>query len=91
MQENVSVSMAEAQMRDDGTALSWNVTAPCRLEGEVWLCKKDSAGGQCEEVKDSRQRLYNHSHAGWSASRNGHWVMTTDSKSKTVLPSQLTC
>ncbi|XP_023285288.1 uncharacterized protein LOC111672188 isoform X1 [Seriola lalandi dorsalis] len=71
MQHNVSVSMEEFQMREGGTGLSWNVTAPCRLEAEVWLCKKDVAGGQCEEVMGSRQRL--HSHAGWSATHNGHW------------------
>ncbi|KAM9350997.1 interleukin-17 receptor C [Symphorus nematophorus] len=73
MQHNVSVSVAEFQMREGGTGLSWNVTAPCRLEADVWLCKKDPAGGQCEEVTGSRQRLQNHVHAGWSATRNGHW------------------
>ncbi|XP_071332727.1 interleukin-17 receptor C isoform X2 [Trachinotus anak] len=71
MQHSVSVSVEEFQMREGGTGLSWNVTAPCRLEAEVWLCKKDMAGGQCAEVTGSRQRL--HSHAGWSATRNGHW------------------
>ncbi|XP_073325456.1 interleukin-17 receptor C [Pagrus major] len=73
MQHNVSVSVADCQMRGGGTGLSWNVTAPCRLEAEVWLCKKDLAGGQCEEVTGSRQRLDNHAQAGWSATRNGHW------------------
>lgn len=74
MQNNVSVSVAECQMREGGTGLSWNVTAPCRLEAEVWLCKKDLPGGQCEEVTGSRQKLHNYVHAGWSATRNGHWV-----------------
>ncbi|XP_040922339.1 uncharacterized protein wu:fl23c11 [Toxotes jaculatrix] len=73
MQHNVSVSVEEFQMREGGTVLSWNVSAPCRLEAEVWLCKKDVAGGQCEEVTGSRQRLHSHAHAGWSATRNGHW------------------
>ncbi|XP_044067910.1 uncharacterized protein wu:fl23c11 isoform X2 [Siniperca chuatsi] len=73
MQHNVSVFVVESQMRDGGTGLSWNVTAPCRLEAEVWLCKKDLAGGRCEEVLGSRQRLHNHVHAGWRATRNGHW------------------
>ncbi|XP_035500782.2 interleukin-17 receptor C isoform X3 [Scophthalmus maximus] len=71
MQHNVSVSMVEMQLREGGTGLSWNVGAPCRLEAEVRLCKRDPAGGPCEEVRGSRQRLHNH--AGWRATRNGHW------------------
>uniref|UniRef100_A0A3B5B3X7 Uncharacterized LOC103361985 n=1 Tax=Stegastes partitus TaxID=144197 RepID=A0A3B5B3X7_9TELE len=69
MQHNVSLSVAEARMRNGGAGLSWNVTAPCRLEAEVWLCKKDPARGQCDEVAGSRQRLQ----AGWTATRSGHW------------------
>ncbi|XP_034733146.1 uncharacterized protein wu:fl23c11 isoform X1 [Etheostoma cragini] len=71
MQHNVSVSVKESQMREGDVGLSWNVTAPCRLEAEVRLCKKDLAGGQCEEVTGSRQIL--HKRAGWSATRSGHW------------------
>ncbi|KAJ3586016.1 hypothetical protein NHX12_012418 [Muraenolepis orangiensis] len=80
MQNNVSVSMWEAPgrvnpggTRQQATVLNWNVTAPCRLEGEVWLCRKDSAGGRCEEVAGSRQSLHKHTHAGWRATANGHW------------------
>ncbi|XP_054465296.1 uncharacterized protein wu:fl23c11 [Anoplopoma fimbria] len=73
MQHSVTVSMEESRMREGGTALRWNVTAPCRLEAEVRLCKKDLAGGQCEEVTGSRQRLLSHVRAGWSATRPGHW------------------
>ncbi|KAM7411636.1 hypothetical protein PAMA_021563 [Pampus argenteus] len=68
MQRSVSVSVVKS-----GIGLSWNVTAPCRLEAEVWLCKKDEAGGQCEEVNGSKQSLYSHVDAGWRATRNGHW------------------
>uniref|UniRef100_UPI0037E72ABE interleukin-17 receptor C n=1 Tax=Semicossyphus pulcher TaxID=241346 RepID=UPI0037E72ABE len=75
MQRNVSVSVVESRMRWGGTGLSWNVTAPCRLDAEVWLCKKDPAGSQCEEVMGSRQRLHSHEHAGWRANRKGHWKM----------------
>ncbi|KAK0151426.1 Interleukin-17 receptor C [Merluccius polli] len=80
MQNNVSVSMWEVPVRGNlpgdtrqATALNWNVTAPCSLEGVVWLCKQDSAGGGCEEVTGSRQSLHNHTHAGWRATVNGHW------------------
>ncbi|XP_040007821.1 interleukin-17 receptor C isoform X2 [Xiphias gladius] len=71
MQHKVSVSMEEFHLREGGTGLSWNVTAPCRLEAEVWLCKKDRAGGLCEEVTGSRQRLHNSE--GWSATHSRHW------------------
>uniref|UniRef100_A0A672YHT0 SEFIR domain-containing protein n=1 Tax=Sphaeramia orbicularis TaxID=375764 RepID=A0A672YHT0_9TELE len=75
MQRRVSVSMVESPVREGGSVLIWNVTAPCRLEAEVWLCKRDPAGGQCKEIAGSRQTLKNHSHAGWRATRNGHWVI----------------
>ncbi|XP_041860856.1 uncharacterized protein wu:fl23c11 isoform X2 [Melanotaenia boesemani] len=67
---NVSVTVVETQMRDGGTGLRWNVTSLCRLEAEVVLCKKNVAGGQCEEVMGSRQELQ----AGWIATHNRHWL-----------------
>ncbi|CAB1442559.1 unnamed protein product [Pleuronectes platessa] len=72
MQHNVSVSLKEFPVSGGGTGLSWNVTAPCRLEAEVWLCKRELSGGRCEEVSGSRQRLHNHADAGWRATRYGH-------------------
>ncbi|KAM9343758.1 interleukin-17 receptor C [Pholidichthys leucotaenia] len=69
MQHNVSVTVAESLLREGGHRLSWNITAPCRLEAEVWLCRKDLSGSQCEEVKGSRQTLQ----AGWTAACKGHW------------------
>uniref|UniRef100_A0AAZ1XD93 SEFIR domain-containing protein n=1 Tax=Oreochromis aureus TaxID=47969 RepID=A0AAZ1XD93_OREAU len=57
MQHSVSVTLVESHFWDGGTGLIWNVSAPCILEAEVWLCKKDQVGGQCEEVMGSRQRL----------------------------------
>lgn len=77
MQHNVSLSLTKFQMREGGTGLSWNVSAPCRLEAEVWLCKKDLAGGQCEEVTGSRQSLLNHVRTGWISTHKGHWVKTS--------------
>ncbi|KAG7267993.1 hypothetical protein CRUP_022430 [Coryphaenoides rupestris] len=80
MQSNVSVSLSEAPVwghRGNGrqpTALHWNVSAPCRLDGDVWLCRRGSAGGGCSEVTGSRQRLHYHTHPGWRATANGHWV-----------------
>ncbi|XP_067382292.1 interleukin-17 receptor C [Channa argus] len=71
MQHGVSVTMVESLIRDGDWGLSWNVTSRCSLEAEMWLCQKDVAGGQCEEVMGSRRTL--HSHAGWHATRSGHW------------------
>ncbi|XP_029291653.1 interleukin-17 receptor C [Cottoperca gobio] len=71
MQNNVSVSVQEYQIREGGRGLSWNVTAPCRLNAEVRLCKKDLAGSPCEEVTGSTQKLHNHT--VWTSTRSGRW------------------
>ncbi|XP_029975745.1 uncharacterized protein LOC115408918 [Salarias fasciatus] len=66
MWHNVTVSLEESGARG---GLTWNVTAPCRLDAELWLCKMDPAGGHCEEVTGSRQKLL----SDWRATRRGHW------------------
>lgn len=81
MQKNISLSMEERQLREGGAVLSWNVTAPCRLEAEVWLCKREQPGGQCEVVHGSRQRV----HDGWIPTREGHWVKKNKKKKKLSL------
>uniref|UniRef100_A0A3Q2Q4I2 Interleukin-17 receptor C n=1 Tax=Fundulus heteroclitus TaxID=8078 RepID=A0A3Q2Q4I2_FUNHE len=70
MQHNMSVTMTESQLRGGGTGLSWNVTSPCKVKAEVRLCKKDMAGGQCEEVTGSKQRL---EPTGWTVAHSVHW------------------
>lgn len=72
MQHNVSATLVESHFWDGGTRLIWNVSAPCILEAEVWLCKKDQVGGQCEEVMGSRQRL----EAEWDERSNRYLVKT---------------
>ncbi|XP_060898867.1 interleukin-17 receptor C isoform X2 [Labrus mixtus] len=52
--ENISVSVGQGQMSNSRSMLSWNVSAPCRLEGEVWPCQRDLS---CREVKGFRQQL----------------------------------
>ncbi|XP_040050301.2 interleukin-17 receptor C [Gasterosteus aculeatus] len=69
MQHNVSLSLFESRLRGGGRGLMWNVTAPCRLEAELRLCRKEVAGDRCEEVTGSARKL----HGGWIASRTGHW------------------
>ncbi|XP_068453875.1 interleukin-17 receptor C [Clinocottus analis] len=72
MQHNVTVTMEASRTREGGTGLAWDVTSPCRLEeAEVRLCKTQLAGGRCEAVTGSVQRLHAHD-AGWSRTRGGH-------------------
>ncbi|KAJ8016162.1 hypothetical protein DPEC_G00004330 [Dallia pectoralis] len=60
-QNNVSVSVEEAPTNvENGKALRWKVSTPCQLEGELWLCRKASGGGRCNEVNGSRQIMFNH-------------------------------
>ncbi|XP_030640911.1 interleukin-17 receptor C [Chanos chanos] len=66
---NLSISVMEAQtndgMIDSGrTALVWNITAPCRLEAELWLCMKGAEpDSDCQEISNERQF------------KNGHWYL----------------
>ncbi|XP_028262445.1 uncharacterized protein LOC114436404 isoform X2 [Parambassis ranga] len=60
---NVLVSVSRGRMRDFGTILSWNLSAPCRLEGEVRLNDKEN----------SRQQLIN---GTWRQNSKGHWAIT---------------
>lgn len=85
MLHNISVAMAENQMRDGKAGLTCNVTAPCRLEAEVWLCETGEPGGQCEEVRGSRQRLLNHAHATWRTTPYGPLVKTHRNTCSTVM------
>ncbi|XP_062316729.1 uncharacterized protein LOC134020576 isoform X2 [Osmerus eperlanus] len=67
---NVSVSVVRGQMNSGGSMLSWNVSTPCRLEAEVWLCQRDAGVGGCREQRSSRQPLAN---GPWMENRKGLW------------------
>ncbi|XP_046882021.1 interleukin-17 receptor C-like isoform X3 [Hypomesus transpacificus] len=67
---NVSVSVVRGQMNSGGSMLSWNVSTPCRLEAEVWLCQRDAGVGGCREQGSSRQPLSN---GPWMENRKGLW------------------
>lgn len=58
--QNISVSLAKGQLNHFGSMLWWNLSAPCRLSGEVWLC------GQ-----GNRQQLSN---GTWRQNNKGLWV-----------------
>ncbi|XP_041837441.1 interleukin-17 receptor C-like [Melanotaenia boesemani] len=66
MWKNVSVHVSLSKMNDKSTMLSWNVSAPCRLEGEVWLCYKTN----CKRENDFRQQL---TRGVWRQNSKGFW------------------
>uniref|UniRef100_A0A4W5R1W2 Interleukin 17 receptor C n=1 Tax=Hucho hucho TaxID=62062 RepID=A0A4W5R1W2_9TELE len=72
--ENVSVSVVQGQMNSGGAMLSWNLTAPCRVEAEVWPCQKEAGlnKDRCTELVAFRQHL---SDDIWWENSRGHWLM----------------
>ncbi|XP_026203023.1 interleukin-17 receptor C-like [Anabas testudineus] len=52
--QNVSVSVGQGQRNSYGPMLLWNLSAPCRLEGEVWPCHNKNS---CREKRGFRQKL----------------------------------
>uniref|UniRef100_A0A8C6TL20 SEFIR domain-containing protein n=1 Tax=Neogobius melanostomus TaxID=47308 RepID=A0A8C6TL20_9GOBI len=71
MQRSVSLALMESPMRRGNSVLIWNVSAPCRLKVEVWLCKREVVSGACQEVMGSRQRVDGHD--GWVATHKASW------------------
>ncbi|XP_029358841.1 uncharacterized protein il17rc isoform X2 [Echeneis naucrates] len=65
--ENVSVSVNQGHSNNWGSMLLWSLSAPCRLEGEVWPCHKENS---CKEMKGFRQQLEN---GTWRQNSKGLW------------------
>lgn len=79
---NVSVTVEESQTHDAAVhsgmaALAWNITAPCKLEVELHLCKKPSILSKiCYEFDDPKSRshqTHNQSNPNWK-NWNRLWV-----------------
>ncbi|KAK1786901.1 hypothetical protein P4O66_017283 [Electrophorus voltai] len=78
---NVSVSVMEAPTTakastSDRTALHWNITASCRLDVQLRLCKKVSDTG-CHEMKDlmnTMLHIHNRQHQNWKL-YNRRWQL----------------
>ncbi|XP_076012865.1 uncharacterized protein il17rc isoform X2 [Genypterus blacodes] len=66
--KNLSVSVANGLMNDNGAKLSWNVSAPCRLEAEVWPCVA-LGESSCKEMKGFRQQA----NGTWRQNSKGLW------------------
>ncbi|KAG9333812.1 hypothetical protein JZ751_010091 [Albula glossodonta] len=75
MLDNVSMSVVPTQTNGNDTALTWTLSAPCRVEAELWLCRmrKRGAGQECGEVDGSRRRLLDSAWSGWEENSQGHW------------------
>uniref|UniRef100_A0A3B5L6D6 SEFIR domain-containing protein n=1 Tax=Xiphophorus couchianus TaxID=32473 RepID=A0A3B5L6D6_9TELE len=69
MSKNVSVNVRLSKMGDRNTVLLWNLTAPCRLDGEVSLCLKPSSSENLAGVSN------------WKQNSMGLWVRTALSTS----------
>ncbi|TSL97262.1 Interleukin-17 receptor E [Bagarius yarrelli] len=64
---------------DDGavknsTALVWNITAPCRLEADIHLCRKTSGLSNCHRTDDSRHHTHSRPNPKWNLNDNLHWI-----------------
>uniref|UniRef100_A0A3B5B7H4 Uncharacterized LOC103359679 n=1 Tax=Stegastes partitus TaxID=144197 RepID=A0A3B5B7H4_9TELE len=76
MWENVFVSVMAREKTGFGTMLLWNLSAPCRLEGEVQLCYE---GNSCRQKNEVRQQLANGTWRGFCfvllAASRGRWSL----------------
>lgn len=69
--KNLSLSVGHTETNDGAAALSWNMSAPCRLEAEVWPCRMaTSLGAGCREVPGFRQIIS----TGWEENISMVWV-----------------
>ncbi|KAM9759732.1 interleukin-17 receptor C-like isoform 1-T2 [Menidia menidia] len=67
MWKNLTVHVSLGKMNDQSMMLSWNLSAPCRLQGEVWLCYKT---GYCTGTNNLRKELVN---GTWRQNSNALW------------------
>ncbi|XP_053359440.1 interleukin-17 receptor C isoform X2 [Clarias gariepinus] len=81
---NVSVSVVESSTHDgamgrNSTALVWSITAPCRLEAEIQLCKKISGSNKdCDvtnQLMNSRDHIHSRQDPKWNLINKQHWQL----------------
>ncbi|KAF7693488.1 hypothetical protein HF521_008804 [Silurus meridionalis] len=67
---NVSTSVGLTETNEGPPALSWNLSAPCRLEVEVWPCQMAvTQGGGCSEVLGFRRNA-----TKWEENKSTLWT-----------------
>ncbi|KAM3878444.1 uncharacterized protein ACN63O_006182 [Diretmus argenteus] len=71
--KNVSITVLQGELNSYGAMLLWNLSAPCRLEAEVWPCHRTASVEEksCKEMKGFRQQLL--SNGTWKQNSKGHW------------------
>ncbi|XP_026876160.2 uncharacterized protein il17rc [Electrophorus electricus] len=74
--KNVSLSVAHAVSNKGHPVLSWNLTAPCRLEAELWPCQMEAESDSgCKEVQGFRVTLGTYSQ--WQENVTTLWTSGT--------------
>ncbi|XP_053509504.1 uncharacterized protein il17rc [Ictalurus furcatus] len=69
--KNMSLSVGHSETNEGRPALSWNMSAPCRLEAEVWPCQMAvTLGGGCREVPGFRRNIS----TGWEENISMVWT-----------------
>ncbi|XP_067268527.1 interleukin-17 receptor C [Pseudorasbora parva] len=72
---SVSVSLAEAETQHKRPALVWNLTASCRLEAQLWLCRKGSGRDRGCHYLNSRSRVQTRQNDSWIQTDCTHWQL----------------
>lgn len=73
--ENISVSVSKGFMNNNNTMLSWKVSAPCKVDGEVWACERIPGPYSCTNIKGFKQRL---AAGSWRQDNKGFWETTSE-------------
>uniref|UniRef100_A0A672SDP5 Interleukin-17 receptor C-like n=1 Tax=Sinocyclocheilus grahami TaxID=75366 RepID=A0A672SDP5_SINGR len=73
---SVSMSLAENKTRHRQPVLVWSLSAPCRLEAQLWLCRKGSGLDSSCHAVSSRSQVHTRLNDSWKETDNRHWVRT---------------
>ncbi|XP_072521701.1 interleukin-17 receptor C isoform X2 [Salminus brasiliensis] len=70
---NVSLSVGHTKSNEGRPVLSWTLSAPCRLEAEVWPCRMGAgSGSDCKEVPGFR--VQRNKSSKWSENNTVLWT-----------------
>uniref|UniRef100_A0A8C2HJK8 SEFIR domain-containing protein n=1 Tax=Cyprinus carpio TaxID=7962 RepID=A0A8C2HJK8_CYPCA len=72
---SVSVSLAENKTRHKQPALVWSLSAPCRLEAQLWLCRKGSGLDSSCHAVSGRSQVHTRLNDSWKETDHRHWQL----------------
>ncbi|KAK2899112.1 hypothetical protein Q8A67_010530 [Cirrhinus molitorella] len=72
---SVSISLAETETHHKWTALVWNISAPCRLEAQLWLCRKSSGLDSSCHALNGRSQVHTRLNDSWIETDHRHWQL----------------